>query len=83
MLKAKGLTPGGPVIVIGITAENIEHLIATGQALVIDLDEVGIPNTEMRIFYGQSLEDLYLMVKPLVDKETRINMEGGDHFGKL
>jgi FXSXX-COOH protein len=53
MIKAKGQTRAGhPAVLLGITAENVD-LLVTGNPLVLDLADLGLPPTQVVLFYGR------------------------------
>jgi hypothetical protein len=53
MLKARC----DDVIVLGLTAENIERL-KKGRLIAVDLRDIGMPSGRVLIFYGESTDSM-------------------------
>lgn len=72
MIKAKGISNGRPVIVLGLAEENIKRLKDNDPILVHGKD-IGI-DFDISIFYGQTNADLVKALKPITDKDTKVHV---------
>lgn len=58
MLKASGQTGDGrPLVVLGLSEENVSRLVAQ-KPVRLDLADVGLSPTEVVIVYGQTEADI-------------------------
>lgn len=63
MLKASGRTGDGrPLVVLGLSGENITRLIA-GEPVQLDLSDLGLPPTEVMIIYGKTEDRIAEMLR--------------------
>ena len=44
-------------VLLGITAENVERLLA-GQPILLNLKDIGLPSQQIAIIYGPTIADL-------------------------
>ena len=54
MLKAK-MADG--LVLLGLEAQNIKRLLE-GKPIVLNLQEIGLPERQIMIFYGATIEDM-------------------------
>ena len=58
MIKATGRMPNGmPVLILGLSGENVTRLIA-GEPMRFNLTDIGMPPLEVVIHYGKTEEDI-------------------------
>jgi len=55
MIKAKLDSPDGPILIFGLSADNIRQLTA-GRPIAIDLRELGANHGRVLILYGRTEE---------------------------
>lgn len=59
MIKVLARRKGGkpPLVILGLTGENITRLIA-GEPISINLSEMGLPDCPLGIVYGKTEDDI-------------------------
>jgi len=58
MLKYKGVIDGQILIGLGLSSENIRRL-RQGHPILFNADVLGLKDTKITIFYGQTEEKMY------------------------
>lgn len=53
MIKARMEVGGKPMVLLGISAENVTRLVA-GEPILLDLEELGLPPMQVVIMYGKT-----------------------------
>lgn len=61
----------GNLLGFGLSEENIKRL-KEGKPILVNLDEMGIPNCQLAIFYGETEATMVQSLAPFIDFKTRI-----------
>lgn len=57
MIKARGVKDGRPLVILGLSGENMTRLMAK-EPILFDLSELGLPSTTVLIVGGRTEADI-------------------------
>lgn len=80
MLKALAHTPAGPLMIFGLSEDNINHL-KEGKPIAIDLKELGLAGGRVLIIYGKTEYDMRNDLAEFIGPDTQYtdSSRGKDH----
>lgn len=62
MIKATAHTPDGPVLLIGLSGENVARLYAD-EPIVVAAEELGLPHLQIVIVAGRTDDDITAAIR--------------------
>lgn len=70
--RAKGANNTN-IVGLGLTKENIMRL-EQGKPISLRGDQLGLPDSHIIIFYGETNKDILNTLRPLLGKDTQVNL---------
>ena len=72
MIRASVITENQEIIVFGLSYQNLKRL-KNGEAIRIDMTEMGIPDQTIIIFSGVNEKKMVQMTKDLIGPDTQVH----------